>query len=183
MHAVYDMNLLVIKVDWLRLCKTQTLLTSRFLRFTSSDKDMDIGQVFTGFRLLFTFHPMAALPEMRSDGRWNCSVPHWPEFQQHFVCNLKADCVEGEDEELCPYYSEACGKGRVIVGSKCYVYTADKGLSWDAASVECLLLGGMLAAPKTEEEWVGLGRLVDYDPDFYRVYIGLRSTSPILPFL
>ncbi|PVD35470.1 hypothetical protein C0Q70_02433 [Pomacea canaliculata] len=59
----------------------------------------------TGFRLSFSFHALSALPQQLRDGRWNCSVPHWPDFRLHFPCNLVSDCVGGEDEVDCPYTS------------------------------------------------------------------------------
>ena len=42
-----------------------------------------------GFRLLFSFHNDSALPEQLPDGKWNCSVPFWPDFKQHLLCNFK----------------------------------------------------------------------------------------------
>ncbi|PVD35474.1 hypothetical protein C0Q70_02437 [Pomacea canaliculata] len=71
----------------------------------------------TGFRLDFTFHALSALPKQLSDGRWNCSVPHWPDFRLHFPCNLVSDCVGGEDEVDCPYTSH-------VLTTNCYITMA-----------------------------------------------------------
>nr|KAG5698009.1 hypothetical protein BaRGS_005827 [Batillaria attramentaria] len=46
----------------------------------------------SGFRLLFSFHNHTALPEMLPDGKWNCSVPYFADFQQHF-----------RDEDFCVF--------------------------------------------------------------------------------
>nr|KAG5685517.1 hypothetical protein BaRGS_024254 [Batillaria attramentaria] len=64
-----------------------------------------------GFKLLFSFHNRSSLPERVPSGKWNCSVPHWTDFQEHFPCDLRADCLDAEDEKVCPYWSDACGDG------------------------------------------------------------------------
>ena len=53
------------------------------------------------------------------DGKWNCSVPYWPDFDVHFRCDLVVDCVGGEDEMDCPY-SGHCGLGRATIDNRCY---------------------------------------------------------------
>ncbi|KAK7495131.1 hypothetical protein BaRGS_00013541, partial [Batillaria attramentaria] len=55
------------------------------------------------FKLLFSFHNQSALPERLPDGKWNCSVPHWGDFQQHFLCTLEPECAEGQDDVICPW--------------------------------------------------------------------------------
>nr|KAG5693055.1 hypothetical protein BaRGS_028815 [Batillaria attramentaria] len=69
-----------------------------------------------GFRLLFSFHERDAAPERLDSGLWNCSVPHWPDFELHFLCNLETECAAGEDEATCPYTNSACGQGRISAG-------------------------------------------------------------------
>ncbi|KAK7466733.1 hypothetical protein BaRGS_00037175 [Batillaria attramentaria] len=46
-----------------------------------------------GFKFIFSFHNQSALPQRLSDGKWNCSVPHWADFQQHFLCTLYPECA------------------------------------------------------------------------------------------
>ncbi|PVD35471.1 hypothetical protein C0Q70_02434 [Pomacea canaliculata] len=82
------------------LTDDQNLMCARSIETTAQD---GIGR--TGFRLSFSFHALSALPQQLRDGRWNCSVPHWPDFRLHFPCNLVSDCVGGEDEVDCPYTS------------------------------------------------------------------------------
>nr|KAG5690335.1 hypothetical protein BaRGS_027632 [Batillaria attramentaria] len=36
-------------------------------------------------------------------GMWNCSVPYWADFQQHFLCTLVPECAGGEDKIICPW--------------------------------------------------------------------------------
>lgn len=69
------------------------------------------GNQYEGFRAFFSFHEAASIPEKTEGGMWNCSVPHWPDFKQHFPCNVEVNCAGSEDEEDCPYITEACGKG------------------------------------------------------------------------
>ena len=71
------------------------------------------------FRLYFSFHENSQIPEQLPDGTWNCSVPHWPDFQLHFPCNMLWDCAAGEDERECPYTSHKCGS-QVAAGSSCF---------------------------------------------------------------
>nr|KAG5712611.1 hypothetical protein BaRGS_029666 [Batillaria attramentaria] len=49
-----------------------------------------------GFRLLFSFHDRSAVLEETPGSKWNCSVPYWADFKQHFPCNLQVDCLAGE---------------------------------------------------------------------------------------
>nr|KAG5690330.1 hypothetical protein BaRGS_027627 [Batillaria attramentaria] len=56
-----------------------------------------------GFRVFFSFHNMSALPQQLPGGMWNCSVPHWADFQQHFLCTLEPECIGGEDKLICPW--------------------------------------------------------------------------------
>nr|KAG5693900.1 hypothetical protein BaRGS_014341 [Batillaria attramentaria] len=70
----------------------------------------------SGFKFIFSFHNQSALPQRLPDGKWNCSVPHWADFQQHFLCdgycmpvyvrcNDVYDCPGKEDEAACDSYT------------------------------------------------------------------------------
>nr|KAG5689452.1 hypothetical protein BaRGS_026013 [Batillaria attramentaria] len=68
-------------------CLTLTLIIGqRCLTLT-----LIIGQrcltltLIIGQRYIFSFHNQSALPQRLPDGKWNCSVPHWADFQQHFL--------------------------------------------------------------------------------------------------
>ncbi|KAK7484422.1 hypothetical protein BaRGS_00024307 [Batillaria attramentaria] len=137
--------------------------------------------VHNGFRLRFTFHNYSALPEQLSDRKWNCSVPHWADFKQHIPCNLVPDCVSGEDEEDCPYSSDACGQGHFSVGGTCYRYvTSNHKLTWEEASAACLNRGERLASLSTLEKWYGvLEVLLNYGNR--GGFLGLKSSNPSLP--
>nr|KAG5689449.1 hypothetical protein BaRGS_026010 [Batillaria attramentaria] len=73
-----------------------------------------MGYDFPGF--IFSFHIQSALPQRLPDGKWNCSMPHWGDFQQHFLCdgycmpvyvrcNDVYDCPGKEDEAACDSYT------------------------------------------------------------------------------
>nr|KAG5712232.1 hypothetical protein BaRGS_014582 [Batillaria attramentaria] len=64
----------------------------------------DIESEAAGFHLSFSFHNMSALPQQLSGGKWNCSVPHWTNFRQHFLCTLESECAGGEDVVICPWH-------------------------------------------------------------------------------
>nr|KAG5697422.1 hypothetical protein BaRGS_008848 [Batillaria attramentaria] len=70
------------------------------VHFTSDETES-----FSGFKLLFSFHNHTAVPQRLSEGTWNCSVPYFSNFQQHFRCDLDQDCAGAEDETDCPYTS------------------------------------------------------------------------------
>ncbi|KAK7501680.1 hypothetical protein BaRGS_00007111 [Batillaria attramentaria] len=135
----------------------------------------------TGWRLHFSFHNHSFLPQQLNDGRWNCSVPHWTDFQQHFPCNLVSDCDGGQDEAACPYSTGHCGQGRLTAGGKCLLYvTSQRSITWEEAAKECLRRDARLASLKTPEEWRDVISLLEWGhPDY--VYIGLRTSSARLP--
>ena len=141
-------------------------------------------QAYRGFRMRFSFHSDPAIPERLEDGAWNCSVPHWPDFEHHVSCNLHRDCRGGEDEVVCPYYSERCGAGYMAAGDTCLFHAGRQAapLTWLQASDLCVGSGGRLATLKTE-------RLVDaalriFQPskfDFMAFYVGIRRAPTGLP--
>ncbi|PVD35473.1 hypothetical protein C0Q70_02436 [Pomacea canaliculata] len=137
----------------------------------------------TGFRLDFTFHALSALPQQLSDGRWNCSVPHWPDFRLHFPCNLVSDCVGGEDEVDCPYTSHVCGPGFLSANGTCLQFTkTDQNISWNTASKTCESRGMQLTAANTPAEWEATLDILRYRPYEYLLY-GLVPPSPPLPYM
>ena len=144
------------------------------------------GLKFTrGFRLRFSFHDVTALPQPLPDGTWNCSVPHWPDFRQHVLCNFKTECAGGEDEAPCPYTTQRCGQGRISIGDSCYIYVApDHKISWLDADKSCRMKGAALASLTSGAEWSRVSHV------FRRVmyvkrplFIGLRSYSRRLPVM
>ncbi|XP_025083269.1 uncharacterized protein LOC112557545 [Pomacea canaliculata] len=137
----------------------------------------------TGFRLDFSFHALSALPQQLSDGRWNCSVPHWPDFRLHFPCNLVSDCVGGEDEVDCPYTSHVCGPGFQSANGTCLQFVkTDQNISWNTASKTCESRGMLLMAANTPAEWVATVDILRYRPFEYLLY-GLVPASPSLPYM
>ncbi|PVD24181.1 hypothetical protein C0Q70_14651 [Pomacea canaliculata] len=108
----------------------------------------------TSFLLDFSFHTLSALPQQLSDGRWNCSVPHWPDFSLHFPCNLVSDCVGNEDEVDCPYTSHVCGPGFLSANGTCLQFVKPvQDVSWETASETCKSRGLVLMTANTFAEW------------------------------
>ncbi|PVD35466.1 hypothetical protein C0Q70_02429 [Pomacea canaliculata] len=139
----------------------------------------------TGFRLDFSFHALSALPQQLSDGRWNCSVPHWPDFRLHFPCNLVSDCVGGEDEVDCPYTSHVCGPGFQSANGTClqFVKTEDS-VSWETAAETCKSRGMLLMTANTPSEWEAFrDLLLRYFRDPHYVVYGLKPSSSSLPYM
>lgn len=151
-----------------------------FLHFIS-----DESFSMTGFRLLFSFHNLTALPERLLGGnsnKWNCSVPHWMDFQQHVSCNLQVECIDGKDEVDCPYTSATCGPGFLSAGGSCFFYvTTTKQLTWNDASNVCLLRGARLASLNTLEKFRDINRFLLLRQLESALYIGLKSAAPTLP--
>ena len=135
-----------------------------------------------GFRLLCSFHSQSDLPSQLPDGRWNCSVPDWSHFEQHFPCNLQADCVDGEDELSCPYTHLArCGAGAITLGDSCYYYViSSHRLSWNDAMEACKLKDAYLANLNTPQEWDDVMQLLLVREG--GVFVGLRSSDLKVPF-
>ena len=76
-------------------------------------------------------------PRKLATGQWNCSVPNWSDFQQHFMCNLDRECAGGEDELDCPYTGH-CGQHRLTVDGRCYQLFRNYFTSWNNASYICV---------------------------------------------
>ncbi|PVD18782.1 hypothetical protein C0Q70_21334 [Pomacea canaliculata] len=123
----------------LKLCLTVRLpptvyqTTEMFVHFRSNSEEEK-----TGFRIIFSFHRNSSSPPKLPDGRLNCSVPEWPDFQQHYSCNFVSECVDHEDERNCPYTSPECGPGFVSTGEGCFVIVGHLQASWYEANTYCL---------------------------------------------
>ncbi|KAK7446245.1 hypothetical protein BaRGS_00040287 [Batillaria attramentaria] len=81
----------------------------------------------TGFRILFSFHNFSSLPQRLSRTQWNCSVPYYSDFQQHFRCSLAVNCAGGEDEWFCPESFDACGLKQFSHLPRCYKLVGEEG--------------------------------------------------------
>ena len=130
-----------------------------------------------GFRFFFSFHQNFSLPSQLSDGRWNCSLPHWTEFKRHFPCNLQAECVGGEDEKDCHYTNVSrCGAGAISLGESCYLYVISKSdVTWNEALDICVRKGAHLADLLSMEEWFDVMGLLTVRAA--AIYLGLRSAG------
>ncbi|KAK7088423.1 hypothetical protein V1264_022347 [Littorina saxatilis] len=137
----------------------------------------------TGFQLLFSFHHDSEAPRKSNDVRfWNCSSGQWLQYQQHFPCNLQPDCVDGRDEDNCPYSSPECGRGMIAVGHKCCFIIPgnhESKTSWDIATATCRQLRGQLVSLNGPEEWRSVELLAAHVDNL--MMIGLRTTNNTLP--
>jgi hypothetical protein len=80
------------------------------------------GNLGSGLKMRFSFHPPHHLPQEVGAGVFDCSR-HYHTFRQHLDCNMEMECQHGEDETaLCPYSSAEC-KGQVAAGGgKCLFF-------------------------------------------------------------
>ncbi|XP_076434622.1 uncharacterized protein LOC143274635 [Babylonia areolata] len=135
-----------------------------------------------GFRMLYSFHKHSAVLLQQPGHVWNCSVPHWADFQQHFPCNLMADCSGGEDEAVCPYAGKPhCSEGEISVGDTCYEYVIpDEPLTWQEAAEQCRLRDAHLANLVTPSEWNKIMNILQVI-DLSDIYIALQSADLSFP--
>nr|KAG5710978.1 hypothetical protein BaRGS_013712 [Batillaria attramentaria] len=143
------------------------------LRFRTS------WNAYPGFKLYFAFFPNLTVPRASPEGKWNCSLPDGEPLARTFACDLKADCLEGEDESDCPFASPACGDGLISLGTSCYeLIRPETDLTWHEASDVCLKRGAKLASLNTYAEWKNvfdfLRKLI-----LERVFIDTSLTSVI----
>ncbi|KAK7490391.1 hypothetical protein BaRGS_00018370, partial [Batillaria attramentaria] len=143
-----------------------------FLFFTK------IGKQTAGFKLLYSIHNVTLAPPRLRNGLYDCSVLHYPSFEQHLRCNLEVECQGGEDEAECPYTSHVCGPGYIDAGDKCFLYvTVKKTLLWSDAYNLCKQKSMSLASPKTPDEWEMLKTVLNYGRKYAVIYLGLRTSE------
>ena len=141
------------------------------------------SQIYTGFRLRFSFHENPArINFLKDTNQFDCSGRYWPQFRPHFPCNLKRDCVGGEDEAECPYMSiETCGQDYLAVSGSCFILDRNSTVrSWSEASLSCSNSNQHLPALNTREEWEDFQRLLDYQKGIIP-FIGLSFGLSRLP--
>ena len=123
-------------------------------------------------------------------------MPHWPDFQQHFLCNLLLECHSGEDEKDCVF--TGCGldaghtasglvEHRQVVGveqrftasGNCYSYVRpERNVTWNEAYIGCATRGGArLASFNTPEEWNDVTRVLRMGKMSNKVLVGLKSPA------
>ena len=134
-----------------------------------------------GLKVFFSFHNETSQPQRLQNGKWNCSVPYWSDFRQHFPCNLVAQCLKGEDEAGCFYTTAECGEGFFSAGGSCFAYNIpDREVSWYDASNECLRGGTQLASLNTAEQWREVVHLISRQ-NFFLLHVGRRTVEDSLP--
>ncbi|KAK7486160.1 hypothetical protein BaRGS_00022626, partial [Batillaria attramentaria] len=134
------------------------------IHFHSHDHRKCSLEAFTGFKMLFSFHPVFERPVKLESGLFDCSVPYYSSFRQHVDCNLRQECRGSEDEgSHCPFSSQACN-GSVAVRDKCYTYFSDTSLTWLDAQQMCESKGQTLATMKSAEEWNAFYSIFEISP-------------------
>ncbi|KAK7095837.1 hypothetical protein V1264_005201 [Littorina saxatilis] len=131
-------------------------------------------------RFRLTLHQTDTLaPQLLANHQWNCSVPDWSDFQQHFACNMDAECEGGRDESDCLY--NLCGAGDVSSSDTCYFMTwpAQRWMTSDEASDKCQRGGGHLATPTTPVEWRTVTEALRVRKQMVSVFVGLTTATSI----
>ena len=68
-------------------------------------------------------------PKRGVRGLWNCTTPEWPLLTLHLQCDLRVQCVEGQDEDGCGY--TRCRHSGFRVKDKCYLLRSPNGeITW-----------------------------------------------------
>nr|KAG5690415.1 hypothetical protein BaRGS_026462 [Batillaria attramentaria] len=132
----------------------------------------------TGFKMLFSFHPMRETPRKLKSGLFDCSASHYASFRQHLDCNLEVECQGREDEgEHCPFSPPGCN-GLAGYKDKCYsLASPEKPVSWQEAVRRCREDGGNLAMMKTEGEWEAFRDIFRHDESDYCLPVYVRCNG------
>ena len=119
----------------------------------------------------------SSTPEKLSDGRWNCTVPHWKDFKPHLACNLKTECAFGEDEQGCRH--QTCGKGGFMVQGQCYMLVhPNEPLTYYEAKEGCASLGGFLASLNNRFEKDAVLQTLWTRHRYFGCHVGLAFAAP-----
>ena len=166
-----------------RKCGLQSIFPEVFNRSITVVFFSDRNWSRTGFRMTFTIHEQRFSPRQLPNGKFDCSVSYYADFQRHLHCNLFSECQKGEDEHLCAYNNGACN-GSIAFEGKCYKYFDwSKAITWTDAFNECKKRGAELASLNTPKEWNAIENALDYGHRASVVFIGLRTADPNLPVI
>ncbi|KAL8597274.1 hypothetical protein ACOMHN_051585 [Nucella lapillus] len=131
----------------------------------------------TGFRVLYSVHDHSQQPTQLPNGKWNCSVPFYPSFQQHFACSAENQCSEEKYREPCPV-SAVCGPQQLVAGDGCFrLFQPQQSTSWLAASETCGTYGGRLALLNTPQELNNTVRSLQKAGASPRIFVGLKMAA------
>jgi hypothetical protein len=93
---------------------------------TEAEKNSGVLGWFQETQLQFSFHSDTSFFPPESGGKWVCSdAAQYRDVHQHLGCNLRSECVGGEDESQCTYSSQRCGPGLLDIfhnDTYCYLY-------------------------------------------------------------
>ena len=131
----------------------------------------------------------AEVPGRLANNTWNCSVPSWPRFRRHFLCDLRQDCAGGEDEVQCPY--SPCNKqGGVRLRGHCYFFIElFTRLTWQQGQDECRKVGADLASLTSRREWIDVMYWLQLGVPWLlkrtrkAIYLGAVRAPPSMPHM
>ncbi|KAL8564184.1 hypothetical protein ACOMHN_017453 [Nucella lapillus] len=127
------------------------------------------------FHVVFSFHGNLSKPYQVKD-QWNCSVV-WPGLYRHFPCDLRPQCMEGEEESACPYAWKARGTHVVWQMSGC---TPCAGLEFRAHRRACGRLGMAPVSPVFPREWPDLAAATWHHGN-PSIWLNLHPTRALVP--
>ena len=62
----------------------------------------------SGFHIRYSFHDKNTSVKQLNPGSFDCSQ-HYQDFHGHLGCNVRKECIGGEDEtSTCPYFNSRC---------------------------------------------------------------------------
>ena len=137
--------------------------------------------------IIFFLLQSSNVPEsLPGNNTWNCSVPHWSSFQRHFLCNLRQECANGEDEAQCPY--APCDRGGISFAGQCYfLVTDDTDITWKKAQTLCRNAGAYIVSLASPREWSDVMTWLHLAVPWLErrmyiiTYLGLASPPSTLP--
>ncbi|KAL8598228.1 hypothetical protein ACOMHN_035178 [Nucella lapillus] len=142
------------------------------------DRSQKNQNVFANLSLVTS----SSRPQKAAGGLWNCSVPHWSQFQPHFACNLKQECSSGQDEDPCVH--QPCGQGGFLVEGRCYMLGhPDRQVTYYDVKVECSRRGGYLVSFNTDAEMEKLLEVLWARSRRFDFYLGLTLADADAPFI
>ena len=102
--------------------KAETELYNTSLKLVFESRGSSQRPLSKGFRILYSFHHLSSSIVQLSPGMFNCSQ-FYPDFHGHLGCNVRSECIGGEDEtSTCPYFNSQCKPDSVYLKVSLHTY-------------------------------------------------------------
>ncbi|XP_076435809.1 uncharacterized protein LOC143275521 [Babylonia areolata] len=151
-----------------------------FVRYMAVRKQS--GRESNVVSIVFSVHKETEAPVKTAEGTWDCAVPNWRHFRQHFPCDLEPQCRKGEDESQCYYSSQLCDSRQTAERGSCYfTVNSPHHLTWLKANEACAARGGYPVSLNTPEEADDVRSLLRLRPWKDLAFVGLQLASSSLP--